>query len=368
MKFKLKYLVLILFAFSVSLFGLTESEKKEIRDNLVKKRSYSNEKVSYTHTYLDEVEIEKDNKEYLNYDEFMYGFAKSGMNSENTIGTASTISTLVAFDAVGHEKIRVAELKKELAEQEANKESSEEKEEKIYNATGYCTNKYSIKVEKLSAYAYLDCDINGLGASRVAVMLVPDFYTQALVAKPLYIDNPKLKNRETKGVVLNANRTSINIASTINDYKIQKISAAIAKKTANIVTTQAQDYLAKKQESETESETTHIPTDDNNTIIESKNTNAPDKGDYIANATVQVLSGIVDIVGTAYINQFKYTFLMKENSVLYVDLLIGKQITSLHGVETNSENTFINKIDNNNVNEDNGFNFSNSSREINITK
>ena len=262
------------------------------------------------------------NKVY-NYDEVVYEHIK--LHESQPIKTSIAKKVDASFNIEEYRKKQEIAMKEKL--EEKIKESLREQEKMKYMFTeGYCNVKNDIKVDKIATYAYLQCDLEHLGKTELAVSLVPDFYSGALIAQPLYvtafIQGRKVKLPVHSGAVLNATKTSINIANIVNDPKVKKYMAAFGINSANIVTQKAQEYLEAKRESEKEETVVAVGTGQNTTIMKSSKTKPPKKSDYIAAATVMVLSEMSKALGSLALSELDYVFFVKRGSVLYADMML----------------------------------------------
>jgi len=274
-----------------------------------------------------------------------------------------------AFDLVGTRKKIEEDKRKEQEKIDAAASIKSELESvKTFHASGYCVVPNEVEVNTISAYTVLSCDLNGIAKKvELTAMLVPDFYSGALVAKPLYFNHNNMRLRSAKGVILNADRTSLNIANVINDRKVEKIVANFAYNTANIVTVQAQAYLdADSQARTTEDVVSTSSGSGGTTVTKGTNTTSPDLGIFVANAGIQMVSNLAKLISEANINSIKYSFKVNQGSILYVDSIITNDQNIL---DINVNTTEIVNKNNNSLNiqsEANIFDESKNAKQITI--
>lgn len=296
------------------------SESVKMENYLKNNNSVDNTNIEYADNYKDSGTKEQASGFY-NYSETIYSRIKNFRNSTDKD---------LLVDAKSVEVFNV----KQYKDNELNKNKEQISSEKDTSTPssiftqGYCRFKSDIEISRMSEYSYLDCDFNELGKGTLAVLLVPDFFAQAVVAQPLYISITDKFGRETRlkatnGAVLNANRTSINLANVMNDHMIEKILASTAYKGGQTATTQAQAYLEAKKEARTKETITYVSTGDGTTeAVKTKNTEEPLKNDYITGAVVELISNSIQILGKSVLSSVKYTFKVNKDSVAFADLVI----------------------------------------------
>ena len=297
------------------------SESVKMEDYLKNNNSADDSHIEYADNYKDSGTKEQASGFY-NYSETIYSRIKNFRNStdKDLLVDAKTVDV---FDIKKHKEIERSKEKEEQAFLEKDSLVSTN----IFTQ-GYCRFKSDIEISRMSEYSYLDCDFNELGKGTLAILLVPDFFAQAVVAQPLYISITDKFGRETRlkatnGAVLNANRTSINLANIMNDHMIEKILASTAYKGGQTVTNQAQAYLEAKREARTKETITYVETGDGTTeAVKTKNTEEPLKNDYITGAIVELISNSIQILGKSVLSSVKYTFKINKNSIAYADLVI----------------------------------------------
>lgn len=297
------------------------SESVKMEQYLKNNNSADGSNIEYADNYKDSATKEQASGFY-NYSETIYSRIKNFRNSTDK-DLLVDAKPVTVFDV---QKYKEAENNKNK-EQQASLEKDTSTPTSIFTQ-GYCRFKSDIEISRMSEYSYLDCDFNELGKGTLAVLLVPDFFAQAVVAQPLYISITDKFGRETRlkatnGAVLNANRTSINLANVMNDHMLEKILASTAYKGGQTATTQAQAYLEAKKDARTKETINYVSTGDGTVeAVKTKNTEEPLKNDYITGAVVELISNSIQILGKSVLSSVKYTFKVNKDAVAYADLVI----------------------------------------------
>jgi len=203
------------------------------------------------------------------------------------------------------------------------------KNKAVYNnfyLTGFCVVPNKVSISRLSATVVLNCNFSNNLNGKLTALFVPDLYSKALIAKPLYITfnkNPNKRYFVLGGILMNATQTSLNIASIINDRKIEQFLAKEGIDSANIVTKNAMAYLQERIKSRQQTSVTYMKDENGNIVpIQQQQIQKPKITDYIAVSALQLLSNIVSNVSNIFYENLPYLFLVKKNTMLYADLYL----------------------------------------------
>lgn len=272
----------------------------------------------------------------FNYPEVIYEHFKAYNRMPSTI-TEKSIGKGVVNASYNFYAEYVAEQEKakiEQAQKQAELKAEMEKPD-IRALSGYCTLFNEATIERIAGYATLSCDFINYGRGQLTVALTPDFYSQALIASPLYINLNNQRIPVQAGVVTNGVRTSINVATVVNDYKIEKIVAASGIAMANVATKYAQEYLEERKDSREEETGGEIIAQNGVIVQQPSRTNRkePVKSDYITGAIIELTSNIVNIVGNAYLDSLPYTFKIDKDTIMYSDLQIDFNAKGIRGID-----------------------------------
>ena len=214
---------------------------------------------------------------------------------------------------------------------------------KQFYINGYCVLNHMIEISRLSAIANLNCNFNK-GNGTLTTLLVPDIYSKAVVGKPLYItfnNKPNKKYFVIGGVLMNAQQTSINLASVVNDRKIDRFLAKTGIDSANIVTQNALAYLETKLQSNTQEQVTYLNTNNGITPVKTQNTKPPKVSDYLKVTALQLLSNLVKNVSDAFYQDLPYLFKINKNSMFYCDLYVTDEYQGLPSINKNTNNLVV---------------------------
>lgn len=292
---------------------------------------------AYEENNLINLDTQKKDDGQFNYTEVVYehlkAYQRMPRNFNNTQQTNAVQASYNFFNVNNQVEQQQQTL---LAQQKQAKQQKEEAPDIRY-LQGYCSIKNETTIERVAGYASLNCDFMNYGHGILAVALTPDFFSQALIATPLYVQLDSKKDRMLvqQGVVLNGVRTSINVASEVNDYLIQKIVASSGIAFGTTATKYAQDYLDEKKQSRVKQDGGNLYYDRNGNLIQGQvttNTEEPEKSDYITGAAVEFVSSLINVVGNAYLDRLTYTFKVKKDSVMFADLQVDFNKNGIRGL------------------------------------
>ena len=269
----------------------------------------------------------------LNYSEVVYEHLKAYQkyNPPKRNATATPIPAGYDFYTITNNvntQIAQAQQAQAQAQQAAQMQPD------IRFTSAYCSVKNEVQIERIAGYAILSCDFDLYGKGELAVTLTPDFYSLALVATPLHATIKGKKYLIREGAVLNATRTSINVATSVNDYKIEKMVAAGAVALGTTATEQARNYLAQYEASQVE-QTAGETITTNGTVItpnSTLNVNKPQASTYLAQAGIEFVSQLATMLGNAFLDNIPYSFKINKNTLLFADLSIDFNQNGVRGV------------------------------------
>ncbi len=313
----------------------------------------------FTSEYQDATKIDA-TKGFYNYKEVVYSRLVNYRldANDNKFKDATVVAT---FDVIGHQAA-------EKAKAEAIENAKVKEKEKLEDKTnvvmqGYCRFKNDIEVTSISEYSYLDCEFSDIGKATMAVLIVPDFYAKALVAQPLYVSYSDEYGKEhrlnsTGGAVLNATKTSINIANIVNDFMLEKILSTTAYQGATAATEQAKAFLEAKSQARTKEQVNYVNMGDNaKEAVMTKNTEMPEKSDYITGAVVELVSSFVKTIGKSVLSDIRYSFKINKNAMVFADVVVSsdKGIQNMGG--TIKKTKLVNKSSQNVLDDKGEYNF-----------
>lgn len=294
---------------------------------------------AYEQSSLIDLENQKRDEGQFNYPEVVYEHFKAYQRMPRLNSNTNAARVEAGYDFYT-QSLNAQQQAKALQAKQEQKSLEEAKKPDIRYLQAYCTLRNETQIERVAGYATLSCDFMNYGQGKLAVTLTPDFFSQALIATPLYVQFGNKKLLVQEGVVLNGIRTSINVASTVNDYKIQKILAATGIATANSATKFAQQYLDALSQSRQKQTGGDVIVGSGGTIITPTKTETekPNKSDYITGAAIEMVSNIVGIVGNAYLDSIPYTFRIQKDTMLFADLQVDFKKDGMRGIDFTPEN------------------------------
>ncbi|MDA3053530.1 hypothetical protein [Campylobacter sp. JMF_03 NE3] len=354
-----KFILLSLIVTSI-LFAQDENQTQEQiqSQNIAKSKldyeSYKNtgrsnyDSRAYETTNLIDLENQKRDDGQFNYSEIVYEHLKAYQRMPRENGQGVNVSQeMPAHYNFHNTTLLAAQAKQEVVAKNQAIKAQQEIQPDIQFVQGYCFLKNETTIERVAGYANLSCDFMDQGHGTLAVSLTPDFFSQALIATPLYLtlDSNNKRLIVQQGVVLNGARTSINVASQVNDYLIQKIVAASAITTSATVTKYAQEYLDELKQSREKQEGGNIYYDNNGNLVQSQTTTnheKPNKADYITGAAIELVSSLVNVVGNAYLDRLTYTFKVNKDTMLFADLQVDFNKKGMRGLNFAPSNMILN--------------------------
>jgi len=191
-------------------------------------------------------------------------------------------------------------------------ENNQSKEAPIIFAGGYCTLEDTLSISKYNEYGKLDCMLDfGNGAykrSEVFASFYPDYKREMVIAIPVYMSFEDDSRASFSGIVMNADKTSINMAGWVDSKRIAKMLGEGLLMVNDIVYGYANSYMQALMQSKIHEEV--VFPDANNSsggffggprgerIV---NVAPPEARDFIITAGIQILSNIFSITGRDYL-------------------------------------------------------------------
>lgn len=220
---------------------------------------------------------------------------------------------------------KLEEQKKALEEEKKNEEEKQS-EERTIAFSGYCSSSYDIEVEKIQAYNVLNClfDENELNisSSKMMVMLSPLTDRNALVGKPIYLQYGQKKISIENGIMLTADRTSMNVANFVNDKKLKKLSGEFMTQGGDAILNNSIAYMKQKEASQVTEEVVSESSVSGTTTTTASNTEEPKVETYLASTGLQLLSGLIKIGGILLSEDSHPLFKVHANQQFYVDFVV----------------------------------------------
>ncbi len=226
----------------------------------------------------------------------------------------------------------------EKKEQEAKAENSRLTEAISLFTNGYCTLQNQVKIGRLAGYADLNCDLSIDKKATLKVALTPDFYTYSLIATPLYAMIDGKRFTVNGGAVTNGLRTSINVATRVDDFLVSRIIADTGVKSASVVSQYAHEWLDERRsyrESRNNQANSTYTMNGNTTVVTQQSANndvKPKFQDYLGGALVEVIGSLMTSIGNAYLQTRDFAFEIDARTILYADLEFDTTRQALRGI------------------------------------
>jgi len=286
----------------------------------------------------DIAKTKKSQANIYNYEEVVY--ERLSKNEHENYGTVSDSKYDKGFAAenVNSSRKKQAQLAKKI-QKEISKKAEKEKTTPRF-AYGYCYSDEPIEIERLPVLAYFKCDLQPpFDKKTLAVTLTPDFYAEAVIGTPKYIQDGDDRIPIVSGAVLTKDRNSINLANVVNDRKIARLTVKGLYTTTSVATKYAQAYLKMKETAATQQDQTTLGTTGGTTTIATTNTKEIPISNYLAGVAIETVSSLTKAVGEAFIQELPYTFKIYGNNIYYVDLQMSGQSNLVgYGVNGSSGN------------------------------
>ena len=270
---------------------------------------------------------------YNHIQEYEIKHAKDGAVLQATGFAGNDIQSGSRYDFYAEHQERIAQ-----RQAQAQAEASKLTEAISLFTNGYCVLQNKVSIGRLAGYADLSCDLSIDKRAVLKVALTPDFYTYSLIATPLYAIIDGKRFTVNGGAVTNGLRTSINVATRVDDFLIGRIIADTGVKSANVMTQYAQEWIDERKsyrESRNNQSNTTYTMNGSSTIVtqSSANNNVPPKyQDYLGGALVEVVGSLMTSIGNAYLQTREFAFEIDAKTILYVDLEFDTTRQALRGI------------------------------------
>ena len=195
-----------------------------------------------------------------------------------------------------------------------------------------------VKIGRLAGYADLNCDLSIDKKATLKVALTPDFYTYSLIATPLYAMIDGKRFTVNGGAVTNGLRTSINVATRVDDFLVSRIIADTGVKSASVVSQYAHEWLDERRsyrESRNNQANSTYTMNGNTTVVTQQSANndvKPKFQDYLGGALVEVIGSLMTSIGNAYLQTRDFAFEIDARTILYADLEFDTTRQALRGI------------------------------------
>jgi len=245
-------------------------------------------------------------------------FKKKTDNIPQVQGMKAGTQTIVLDTPVENLKAQWDAEEARLAALHAN-DTNKSNEAPIIFAGGYCTLEERLSISKFNEYGKLDCLLDfGEGKykrAEVFTSFYPDYKREMVIAIPMYMTFEDDSRASFSGIVLKANKTSMNMAGWVDNRRIEKMLGEGLLMTNDIIYNYANAYMNALIQSKIREELIYPDgyEDGNRTnrynngypgysVYPRTTTNVapPEARDYVISAGIQILSNIFAITGKDY--------------------------------------------------------------------
>lgn len=230
------------------------------------------------------------------------------------------------------------------------------KEKPKYFVGGYCIATQRTEIIKASTFGSFNCEMNfGNGEYReisVFAGIYPDYQREIAIAIPIYATMPNGQRMEMSGVIMNMNKTSLNIANEVESYKIRRWVAKYGLAINDVAYKYATMWLADVRNSRTKSQTTYIPTNTGGIVtttpVQDINTEPPKPSDYWSAMGIELISKLFAIGAENILEDTAPLFTIYQGQRVWVEGVIDTDNSKMFGQLKDIGTNTINSIEKNN--------------------
>lgn len=190
--------------------------------------------------------------------------------------------------------------------------------------TGYCLIQDSINVGKQRSSVTTLCNTDK-GQIRLFSDLTPVNKESSLIPDPIYVEKNGRKFKVLSSRVLNEARTSYNIATYVNDRKIDEILLSSTSVAADEIKTSSNEYLAALEKSRTKQTVSYVDTGTGAAAVSASNTEAPNAFDYIAKGIINVGAATAKTAAEIFKKDLTALYYVEKNTKMYVELTVANE-------------------------------------------
>lgn len=220
-------------------------------------------------------------------------------------------------------------LVRNVKDAEIPKENDKDKAMESINVKGFCFVDKEINAGVQPASMRVECNTN-VGFITLFANLVNVNEKFSLMADPKYIEKNKVRFKVQSAVVLNEEKTSYNLATYVNNRKIEEIGWSSLSYSSDEIKSATNEYLKALQESKKKQEVEYITTTDGAgnsymSPVQTTNTEKPDPMDYFATAGVNILADIVKSTAEVFKKDLPYLYQIVPQTKIWIDLQVEKE-------------------------------------------
>lgn len=223
------------------------------------------------------------------------------------------------------ENVFVQNVKKE----ENTKDNNESKNTELVNVKGFCFIGEEINAGVQPTSMRVECNTN-VGFVTMFANLVNVNEKLSLMADPKYIEKNKVRFKISSAIVLNEQKTSYNLATYVNDRKIEEIGWGAVSYSSDEIKNATNQYLQALQESKKKQSVEYLATSDgagNSYMFPSQTTNTqqPNATDYFLTAGINILADITKSTAEVFKKDLPYLYQIVPKTKIWIDLEVEKK-------------------------------------------
>lgn len=209
------------------------------------------------------------------------------------------------------------------------KDNNQSKAIELVNVKGYCLIDKEINAGVQPASMRIECNTNA-GFITMFANLVNVNEKFSLMADPKYIEKNKVRFKVKSAIVLNEQKTSYNLATYVNDRKVEEIAYNSLSYSSDELKNATNQYLQALQESKKKQDIQFVTTSDGAgnaymSPVQTTNTQKPQAVDYFASAGVNIVADIVKSTAEVFKKDLPYLYQIVPKTKIWIDLEVEKE-------------------------------------------
>lgn len=260
-------------------------------------------------------------------------------------------------DHIAYTSERYAQMEKDRLEKEKQDELAKQEKPK-YFVGGYCIATKRTEILKSSSFSSFDCELEfGDGQYREVQVfggIYPNYEKEILVSLPIYATLPNGKRVSMSGVIMNVDKTSLNIANEVESYRIRRWVAKYGLTFNNVAYRYATMYMEDLRASRRSMETTYLTTTidgsgvTTTTPVQNINTAPPSASETFALAGVELFSRLMAVGAENLLENTAPLFTVYEGQRVWVEGVIDTDTEKSYGTLKEMDQTIKDEIRNEN--------------------
>lgn len=217
---------------------------------------------------------------------------------------------------------------KNLKVDETAKEKEQEKATQSVNVKGFCLVDKEINAGVQPSSMRVECNTN-VGFVTLFANLVNVNEKYSLLADPKYIEKNKVRFAVKSAIVLNEEKTSYNLATFVNDRKIEAVGWNALSYSSEQLKTSTNEYLKALIECKKKQEIQYAAVNAGGVTyaqpVQTTNVAPPRVIDYFATAGVNILADIIKSTAEVFKKDLPYLYQIAPRSKIWIDLEVESE-------------------------------------------